>query len=184
MFEKEVTKIGLTALVGLVIGAFCAFAQSEWQYLLLVPLQAIGIVYSYQYLFKAACAIFGWVANIIGLALGTMNCCGVVIGLLLLVVLLGAVMNVIWIAGLVLMVWSLIRAFQQDGKVLRLPNTFPIGRKRLPGDRKVPGLEDEDSGWDDPDDDPRSSSGGSSWDDGGNDSWDEEDTWTEVDDSF
>lgn len=154
MFKKEVIKITLTAIVGLIIGVVCACSQSEWMYLWLIPLQAVGIVYSFQYLYKAVAAIFGWVANILSLAVGTANCCGVVIGLFLLVVLVGAVLQVIWIAGLVLMVWSLICAFQQDGKILRLPNTSPSRRKRKTKRGRHPATSDEETDW-----------GDSSWDD-------------------
>ena len=170
MFKKELMKIGLSAAVGLVLGLIAAVNQDAWGYLLLLPVQVIGIVYSYQYLFRAIVGLFEWLANVVGMAIGTMNCLGVLLALILTVALMLLVLQVMWIAGLVLMLLSLFQAFRQDGMILQMP------RIPLPWSRResLPGRTDEDIWGDDDwgqDDDDRNQSGDNWGDDDG--SWDD-----------
>lgn len=142
MLKKELIKIGLAALVGLIVGLIMAIESDNGSALYMMPLWAIGFVYSYQYLFKAVGAILKWFSGVAGFSIGSTNGCGFCLALGISLLLIGLVVSYIWIAGLALALWSLFRGFQQDGLVI----TFPRSSQRNSGG-------DWDDGDDDDDDD-------------------------------
>lgn len=131
LVKKELTKVGLCSLIGLIVGLVLALQSDDWSSLLMMPLYITGIVYAFQYVAKALTAIFAWFANLIGISIASFNCCGFGFGLLILAGLVSVVLSFVWIVGLILALRSLFSAFQQDRE---LGGGLPAQRskRRLP----------------------------------------------------
>ena len=166
MFKKELIKIAISALVGFVIGLIYAFSYDDWNALYLLPLYAIGFVYSYQYLFNILSALFRWFAGVVGFSIGSSNCCGFVIAIGIFLLLIYVVMSYVWIAGLVLAVWALFQAFQQDGMITSFRLPFRSSRSKPEDDN---GWGDDNS-WGSGSSDSGSAGNSPRWDDD-DDSW-------------
>lgn len=162
LLRKEFMKIGVCAVAGLIIGLIMALGDYGWGMLLMAPLYVIGIVYAFQYVVRSLTAIFRWFAGLMGISVGSFNCCGIICGILILAALISVVLGVVWIIGLFLALRSLFVAYQQEGIVRN--GSHPA----LP-EKKDPFFDDE-NGFD-MDDDPFSSDQGSG-DYGSDDDWD------------
>ena len=146
MLKRELLRLGLCAAAGLVIGLLYAGPRA------MVPfaLYAIGLFYGIRFVLPALLGALKTFGNAGIMSIVFKNPIGILILLLLCMLVVSVIITVAWVAGIVIAVMRLWRAFQED-RAMGTPFQFhfPSSGRSRSGTGRSAGAADswDDDGW-------------------------------------
>lgn len=123
MLKRELLRLGLCAAAGLIIGLLYAGPRA----MVLFALYAIGLFYGIRFVLPALLGTLKTFGNAGIMSIVFKNPIGILILLLLCMLVVSVIITVAWVAGIVIAVMRLWRAFQEDRTMGTLFSfTFPL----------------------------------------------------------